>query len=221
ALDLVGVQRRKVRHAEVGGLEAKIVLQRSLAIFGRRYFVSLRGLALPASNTHWPQFRRVPHTICRCGALSQHGLKESLIWDPAKSAIDSKCWRRFPASSLRPLVRSASARQKNGRKAMSSRGASASKRTIKIASYLSGAFACTVPFAAQAGTVANPICPQETVFFSPGAKLSINVPEDYSVSMFAAGLNFPTGLAFLRKGRGFEVYVLESGHGLPSRCNEQ
>jgi hypothetical protein len=104
---------------------------------------------------------------------------------------------------------------------MSSRGASASKRTIRLASHLCGVFACTVPFAAQAGTVANPICPVETAFFSPNAKLSINVPDGYSVSMFAAGLNFPTGLAFLRRGRGFEVYVLESGHGLPSRCNEQ
>src|SRR5262249_51602411 len=127
----------------------------------------------------------------------------------------------FPASFLRPLVRSAPKRAGNGRKAMSSRGASTSKRTIRLASHLCGLFACTAPFAAQAGTVANPICPQETAFFSPGARLSINVPQGYNISMFAAGLNFPTGLAFLRRGQGFEVYVLESGHGLPSRCNEQ
>jgi glucose/arabinose dehydrogenase len=101
------------------------------------------------------------------------------------------------------------------------RRASASQRTIKLASRLCGVFACALPFAAQAGTVANPICPNETAFFSPNAKISINVPDGFRVSMFAAGLNFPTGLAFLRKGRGFEVYVLESGHGLPSRCNEQ
>src|SRR5262249_24172113 len=104
---------------------------------------------------------------------------------------------------------------------MSSRGASASKRTIRLASCLGGVFACTAPFSAQAGTVANPICPVETAFFNPNAPVSINVPDGFSVSMFAAGLNMPTGLAFLRKGNGFEVYVLESGHGLPSRCNEQ
>src|ERR1041384_5137185 len=107
----------------------------------------------------------------------------------------------------------------NGRMAMSSRNASVS--TIRFASYMAGVFVCTGPFAAQAGTVANPICPQETAFFSPNAPVSINVPEGYSVSLFAAGLNFPTGLAFLRKGKGLEVYVLESGHGLPSQCNEQ
>src|SRR3989475_6016169 len=34
---------------------------------------------------------------------------------------------------------------------------------------------------------------------------------------------FPTGIAFLSHGNGtgFDVYVLESGHGLPSRCNDQ
>src|SRR3989442_3704930 len=36
-------------------------------------------------------------------------------------------------------------------------------------------------------------------------------------------MNFPTGIAFLShgNGKGFDVYVLESGHGLPSRCNDQ
>jgi glucose/arabinose dehydrogenase len=102
---------------------------------------------------------------------------------------------------------------------MSCRGASVSK--IRLASYMAGVCICTGPYAAQAGTVANPICPVETAFFNPTAPVSIRVPDGYSVSQFAAGLNMPTGLAFLRKGNGFEVYVLESGHGLPSRCNEQ
>jgi hypothetical protein len=31
----------------------------------------------------------------------------------------------------------------------------------------------------------------------------------------------PTGIAFLVRGGTFKVFVLESGHGLPSRCNEQ
>ena len=50
------------------------------------------------------------------------------------------------------------------------------------------------------------------------------VPPGYSVSVFKAGLNFPTGIAFRETGQygKIEVYVLESGHGLPSTpCNEQ
>ena len=31
----------------------------------------------------------------------------------------------------------------------------------------------------------------------------------------------PTGIAFRSAGAGFEVYVLESGHGLPSACNDE
>ena len=47
------------------------------------------------------------------------------------------------------------------------------------------------------------------------------MPPGFKVSVFKSGLNFPTGIAFRRAGAGFEVYVLESGHGLPSRCNDQ
>ena len=46
---------------------------------------------------------------------------------------------------------------------MSSRGASVS--TIRYASYMAGVCVCMGPFTAQAGTVANPICPVETAFF--------------------------------------------------------
>jgi hypothetical protein len=31
----------------------------------------------------------------------------------------------------------------------------------------------------------------------------------------------PTGIAFRKAGAGFEVYILESGHGLPSACNDE
>jgi hypothetical protein len=88
---------------------------------------------------------------------------------------------------------------------------------------LAGILATTLPAAAEAATVNNPICPAESVLFNPGNGEDIVVPDGYRVSVFASGLNFPTGIAFLRKGqsREFEVYVLESGHGLPSRCNEQ
>jgi glucose/arabinose dehydrogenase len=36
-----------------------------------------------------------------------------------------------------------------------------------------------------------------------------------------AGLNAPTGIAFRGDANNFEVYVLESGHGIPSVCNDQ
>src|ERR1700731_460408 len=34
-------------------------------------------------------------------------------------------------------------------------------------------------------------------------------------------LNAPTGIAFRGDASNFEVYVLESGHGIPSVCNDQ
>ena len=75
---------------------------------------------------------------------------------------------------------------------------------------------------AFAATVANPICTNNTALFNPGNGEDIVVPPGYSVSVFKAGLNFPTGIAFRKTDNGgFEVYVLESGHGLPSICNEQ
>ena len=98
-------------------------------------------------------------------------------------------------------------------------------------------------FAATPPTVANPICTDNTAFYDPGNGQNIVVPPGYTVSVFKSGLNFPTGIAFRRARQGdhsehgdnsdrfdddssktndgFEVFVLESGHGLPSRCNEQ
>jgi hypothetical protein len=90
---------------------------------------------------------------------------------------------------------------------------------------------------ALSAQVANPICPDNTALFDPGQGQDIVVPPGYTVSAFATGLNFPTGIAFIRTdgkksadptvdnfgnpASQFEVYVLESGHGLPSICNEQ
>jgi glucose/arabinose dehydrogenase len=74
---------------------------------------------------------------------------------------------------------------------------------------------------AFASTVVNPICPDNTALFDPGNGQDITVPPGYQVSVFKSGLNFPTGIAFLGDADHFEVYVLESGHGLPSICNEQ
>src|SRR5690348_9087647 len=84
---------------------------------------------------------------------------------------------------------------------------------------LASAFA--LPTAAHAATVANPICPAETANFAPGNGQDITVPAGFTVSVFASGLNMPTGIAFLGSASHFTVYVLESGHGLPSICNEQ
>jgi glucose/arabinose dehydrogenase len=80
----------------------------------------------------------------------------------------------------------------------------------------------TLPGAmAMAQTVANPICTDNTALFDPGNGGDIRVPEGFTVSVFAKGLNMPTGIAFLGNKNKFQVFVLESGHGLPSRCNEQ
>ncbi len=67
----------------------------------------------------------------------------------------------------------------------------------------------------------NPICPNNTAFFDPSLPPGITLPAGYKASVFASGLNAPTGIAFKGGARNFEVYVLESGHGLPSVCNEQ
>ena len=75
--------------------------------------------------------------------------------------------------------------------------------------------------AANGGTVANPLCAGETAFYSPENGEDIVVPQGYTVSAFATGLNSPTGIAFQGNAKKFKVYVLESGHGLPSKCNEQ
>ena len=68
--------------------------------------------------------------------------------------------------------------------------------------------------------VANPICLPEIVHFNPGTGQDIVVPAGFKVSVFKAGLNGPTGIAFRGDAKRFEVFVLESGHGLPSRCND-
>ena len=109
---------------------------------------------------------------------------------------------------------------------MSSRCTFASKRTVRLLGYVASVLlASTAPFAAQAGTVANPNpnpgCAGNIAGFDPGNGQDIVVPPGFNVSVFASGLNMPTGLAFRRTGGTFEVYVLESGHGLPSRCNDE
>ena len=53
-----------------------------------------------------------------------------------------------------------------------------------------------LPTAAYADTIANPLCPDNTALFNPGTGQDIIVPAGFKVSVFAKGLNFPTGIAF-------------------------
>src|SRR5437667_12716541 len=75
--------------------------------------------------------------------------------------------------------------------------------------------------AAATPVVANALCPVDTAFYAPDNGGAIVVPDGFTVSVFAKNLNMPTGIAFLGNSNSFEVYVLESGHGLPSVCNDQ
>jgi glucose/arabinose dehydrogenase len=71
------------------------------------------------------------------------------------------------------------------------------------------------PSFASAQLVGNPACPGEDVFYNPGHGEDILLPDGYKVEVFVRDLNMPTDIAFAH-GR---AYVLESGTGLPGRCN--
>src|SRR5262245_62750726 len=81
------------------------------------------------------------------------------------------------------------------------------------------------PALAAAQIVSNPStapdCMNNTAFFNPRLPPSIDLPEGFKASVFVSGLNMPTGIAFRGDANNFQVYVLESGHGLPSRCNDE
>src|SRR5262245_57204496 len=72
---------------------------------------------------------------------------------------------------------------------------------------------------ASAVVLGNAACPGEQVIFDPGQGQDIFVPPGYKVEVFASGLNFPTGIAFKGDSRRFEVFVTETGTGVPGRCN--
>ena len=82
-----------------------------------------------------------------------------------------------------------------------------------------------LPTLTEAQTVSNPStgpdCMNNTAFFNTNLPPSINLPPGFTASVFASGLNMPTGIAFLGNATNFQVYVLESGHGLPSVCNNE
>jgi hypothetical protein len=96
------------------------------------------------------------------------------------------------------------------------------KRSQTLVAALAFAPFLSLPAVAANTTVANPICPDNTANFNPTLPPSIDLPPGFTASVFAFGLNFPTGIAFLGDSQNFQVFVLESGHGLGgSRCNEQ
>jgi glucose/arabinose dehydrogenase len=74
--------------------------------------------------------------------------------------------------------------------------------------------------AASSTLKGNANCPGEEVFFDPGHGEDIVVPDGFKVEVFARDLNFPTGIAFAGDRKHFQVLVVESGTGLPSRCND-
>ena len=82
-----------------------------------------------------------------------------------------------------------------------------------------------LPTVTEAQTVSNPStapdCMNNMAFFNPNLSPSINLPPGFTASVFVAGLNAPTGIAFLGNSSSFQVFVLESGHGLPSVCNDE
>jgi len=91
-------------------------------------------------------------------------------------------------------------------------------RLSRIAAALAVAGIAAVPVAAWADGV-NPNCTEESVFYNPGNGEDIVVPRGFKVEVFAKGLNFPTDVAFVGSKDNFKVYVLESGTGLPGKCN--
>src|SRR6266480_4059071 len=98
-------------------------------------------------------------------------------------------------------------------------------RSLNLTTALAFAPLLGLPAIGQAAVLANPTpspqCGDNTAFFNPTLPLNIVLPPGFTASVFAAGLNAPTGIAFRGDASNFEVYVLESGHGLPSVCNDQ
>jgi hypothetical protein len=95
------------------------------------------------------------------------------------------------------------------------------KRFHTLTSVFAVAPLLALPSVAAAATVTNPLCSGESVLFNPDQGLDIVLPAGFKVSVFASGLNAPTAIAFLGNSQSFQVFVLESGHGLPSVCNDQ
>jgi len=94
-----------------------------------------------------------------------------------------------------------------------------------LAAWVTVAPLLALPTVSEAQTVSNPStapdCMSNTAFYNPTLPPSINLPPGFTASVFAKNLNMPTGIAFLGNATNFQVFVLESGHGLPSVCNDE
>jgi hypothetical protein len=99
------------------------------------------------------------------------------------------------------------------------------KRVHAFTGALAFAPLLALPTVTYAAVIANPTpspqCSDNTAFFNPKLSPNIVLPGGFTASVFVAGLNAPTGIAFRGDANNFQVYVLESGHGLPSVCNDQ
>ena len=95
------------------------------------------------------------------------------------------------------------------------------RSALAAALLLTGVGATPLASIAAPVTVANPVCPIENALYDPGNGEDIIVPSGFKVSVFAKNLNFPTAVAFRGNNQHFQVFVLESGHGLPSVCNDE
>jgi glucose/arabinose dehydrogenase len=92
------------------------------------------------------------------------------------------------------------------------------RKLSSIGVALAFAGVAAVPVVAWAQGV-NRNCPEESVHYNPGNGDDIVVPKGFKVEAFITGLNFPTDVAFVGNKHDFKVYVLESGTGLPGKCN--
>ena len=92
------------------------------------------------------------------------------------------------------------------------------RKLSSIAVALAFASMAAVPVVGWADGVNNN-CPEESVYYNPANGEDIVVPKGFKVEVFAKGLNFPTDVAFVGDKDNFKVYVLESGTGLPGKCN--
>ena len=90
-----------------------------------------------------------------------------------------------------------------------------------FAALVSSAALLPAPADAQTRTNDAPGCQANTVNYNPGNGEDIVVPLGFKVERFSKqDLNFPTAVAFIGNKDDFKVLVLESGHGLPSSCND-
>src|SRR6266850_8465877 len=143
---------------------------------------------------------------------------QSQIYDarrakPRSSVLPSqKSSRQFPTRSRNPQLTVERGRSMNH----------AMRATLLILVALVS-IATLLSATAQAQTRTNNTagCSGNTVNYNPANGEDIVVPLGFKVERFSKqDLNFPTGIAFIGNKNDFKVLVLESGHGLPSRCNE-